>query len=1282
MKKLFTSTGLIFACLFLFVGNIYSQIGQTNPTPYILSNGNYSFTQWDNTNPALTYPANMIFHTTTMLDAPIDANFDADWTAEYNLTSSARFEGAGTNGIAMVNTSTTNSGQGFVGEVVLALDATNRTQIEVGWTGAFMDIEGSTSRVYAIRLQYRIGETGNWNDVYDGLGNIEEYNFSDYTMTGALTPPDVKVFNPITLPSEVDNQPVVQLRWVYFQKVSGSGYRPRLRVDEISVMSESLIGTPTQLTATSIIPAEQLQNIPAYITLRSTDANGVPKFVNSNTTIKATLTSGNGQLTGTTVKTMLAGTNYITFDDLIYNQLGDAQITFTATYGDALAPLAVNLRYYPAPTSAVFNELYGKGNVGLIHHPFSVKILNADGTVNSRYSNIPITFKMISGPAPIGGTLTKNAVNGIAIFDDINFTMAGQYFVSATAPGLPDPMQVQIDIKAIPIFGEVIVPDYISTPLSSTNETIPSYALIKFTGLNENTEYTFTTSGILPSEISDPAITGAGNNIYYDYSTDSYNYTSSSPNLRDPLNRSVFKTGPGETTKSIWINLVPTPDSRFAVGNSVNWCVYLANAYGDLISRNVSTKVSSCIQFGTETDEATGIYDVTSRLAPKNFLVYYDFVGNLISTAIVQDDGATLGFPSQIPAYYENIDGINSAWGTFLPNNLPDGLAKIEEYSPNGNLLYTWSDEDGIWGAVDTRNPNGGSSNAIYFETPYVAFTNLNNYSELCNFGQVDITFDYHGVALLSIDVSSDGGSTWLPVASEIDPSEGHYLWTVQRETYSGVPLSFRIYSTEHPYMMQQIDGVVIFDVPEIIQQTQSDVYCIDSEVSIGVVATGTQLQYQWYRDGVLIPGATLSYYYFPSIKYDNSAIYTCVISNPSNGYGEERCQSVTTEDIVVYVARPTTIAKQPETMYINIGGSAYFEVDPAANGIPPSYTFTYQWFVNGAPVVNSNRIQGASSRKLYFKTVSSSDLNKQYVCRVSALCGVAYSDTVQLSQSEISFSTQPQDKSVCEGTDITLTTVVKNTNNLTLKYYWMKGNYRLSDNIHISGSQTPELTIFNTNAGDIGNYYLVVEVVDKGYKIFSTTAAVWVTTQPVIISQSPASVSVNLGQKLELFVNVESTTDNLTYEWSKDGAVLSNQISDKLVIDIVAAEDGGTYVCKIKNDCGEVISSPILVGIVTPGITGVNDFCDCEFEILSPRPNPTSGVSDIQINLAKSFTVSLDMTNVLGQIVYSREASTYGAGLNHFEIDFTTLNLNDGVYFVNIRTENKVFTKKIVFMK
>ncbi|MFN3269576.1 MAG: hypothetical protein ACK42G_03205, partial [Candidatus Kapaibacteriota bacterium] len=154
MKKLLIS---IFA-LIITSNFVFSQL--TYPTPFDLSTGNYSFTEWSATNPAGTYPTSMIFHRTSTQDPLLATEMTTNYTGAYNLTSGSRISGLGTDGVSFVNTST----NGNLGAAVLALNTINRTNIQVTWTGGFVKIAGTTTREYRIRLQYRIGDTGSFLD--------------------------------------------------------------------------------------------------------------------------------------------------------------------------------------------------------------------------------------------------------------------------------------------------------------------------------------------------------------------------------------------------------------------------------------------------------------------------------------------------------------------------------------------------------------------------------------------------------------------------------------------------------------------------------------------------------------------------------------------------------------------------------------------------------------------------------------------------------------------------------------------------------------------------------------------------------------------------------------------------------------------------------------------------------------------------------------------------------------------------------------------------------------
>ena len=1273
MQKLLTKTTYTLLLVLAFVTSAFAQ---SNPTPFDLSGGNYSMDTWSKTSGAGTYPTSMILHTTPTLDAQITATFDKDWTAAYNLTSKARFEGADDNGIYFLNTSSTNSGQGFMGEIVLAINTMGRTQVNVNWVGGFVSIDNTTSRQYALRMQYRIGETGNWSDLAG-----QEYMNTAYLTGGTSTPADSKNFA-TELPSSCENQPIVQLRWVFYQVSGSGGSRPKYRLDDVVVSSEDPIGTPTQIIVKDYTPENPMVNIPFSVTLQAVDNGGVPKYVSQNTSIKATLYYGNGTLAGTTTKSILAGTHSVTFDNLLYNIAEGMQIKFEVVSGDVLESVKHNSYVQYAPSKANIVDLYTKGHSTLVHHPFSVQVVNADGTPNEYYDDYTILLNLVSGPAALQGTTAQKTKDGIANFNDIIFPVAGTYIINASAPGLPNTSSITVNVLDIPTFTTLIIPQYIKgngTFLPSGNGRMASYALVKFDGLHPNTEYTFTTAGLASFDLSNPTSYGAGNNIYYDYKTDSYTYTSDATDITDPANRSVIKTGASQTSLTFWVNLVPTSNSRFTnLSNQINWLVNLGNEFGELVSRNISATTSSQLAFGTSSTNASGIYDDNSRLDPKTYLVFYDVNDNPVTTAIVQEDGSTLitpGYPHQSPAYFENLDNVNGAWGTFLPNDLPSGITKIEQITFDGVLAFTWTDDDAVWNGIDTKNPSVGSE-GFAFGTPHISFMNLVDDYAICNNGIYNIEFDAHGVYSATMQVSLDGGNIWSTIFTGLEVSEGinSYEWKVQRSTWADKPLQFRIYSDEHPYVMDEANDVMIYDLPVIERHSHGEVYCIGSEVTIETIATGSGLTYQWYRDGEAIVGANLPYLYFASIDYKNTGIYHCVVG------GAAVCQTTETEGIVVYVARPTAIGKEPETMFVNIGGTAYFEVDPAANGFPEHYTFNYQWKVDGVPMVDNTRIQGTTSRKLVFNSVLFGDLNKSYTCTITALCGEATSQPALLSQFEISYEIQPEAQRVCEGNDVKFTALIANDSSLTLNYQWMKGSYRLTDNERISGSNTTELTITNANASDIGAYQLVAEVVEKGYSLKSKTATLFVIETPKIISQ-PTEVDVAEGRDLIIPVVVSSNTDDLTFTWKKDGTVIDGQTTATLTLVAVTTNDAGIYTLTVTTECGEITSADIKVTVTTPGIMGVDEVISGEQFLSNPTPNPASSIANISFFVPNNTMATITITDLYGnQIATIFEAEING--MNNISVNANQLNLANGIYFVNLQSKYGISTQKFVVIK
>ncbi len=245
--------------LMVLLANPFFVFAQSNPTPYNLSSNTYTFTQWDSTaniNPALSYPPNMIFHTTGTSDQGENGQANGDWACTYDLQTGPCFKGRALEGIGFKNTGTTQNatckvnGTGnsvFVGDAVLALNTTDCENIKISWIGRMLSaftfnsaLPNQMSRFYAISCQYRIGTSGSFTNVpgnYQFICNIDSATYKPMGANDTLVS---------TLPDTCNNQPVVEIRWIYYQTFANTGgQRPLLAVDDISVTRDIVTSIPT-----------------------------------------------------------------------------------------------------------------------------------------------------------------------------------------------------------------------------------------------------------------------------------------------------------------------------------------------------------------------------------------------------------------------------------------------------------------------------------------------------------------------------------------------------------------------------------------------------------------------------------------------------------------------------------------------------------------------------------------------------------------------------------------------------------------------------------------------------------------------------------------------------------------------------------------------------------------------------------------------------------------------------------------------------------------------------
>ncbi len=227
MKKLI----LFKAIAVLGITNINAQ---TWPAAHNLASSNYTFNTWASASTANTFPASMKFYFLGNIDDPTSTDTIAeDYVSTYSLSSGTRINGLGTDGFSFINTgSSALSANGYkLGAAVVALNTTDRAGVQVSWTGKTIT---PNNRTTVVRLFYRVGDSGAWSAVMDGT-NYVEY-FRNATANHSENLPAV------TLPSAVNDQPLVQLQWKYFlaDTNTASGARAQLAVTNIKVTSIAL----------------------------------------------------------------------------------------------------------------------------------------------------------------------------------------------------------------------------------------------------------------------------------------------------------------------------------------------------------------------------------------------------------------------------------------------------------------------------------------------------------------------------------------------------------------------------------------------------------------------------------------------------------------------------------------------------------------------------------------------------------------------------------------------------------------------------------------------------------------------------------------------------------------------------------------------------------------------------------------------------------------------------------------------------------------------------------
>ncbi len=170
------------------------------------------------------------------------------WNLPLDLSQGSRFRALGADGIAMRNTGVSQEGAfGYVGGVELQLNLTGVQGATLAWTAEQLS---PGQRRYGLRLQYRVGNQGTFQDWLDS--DNDPVVFETATSSAG-----VDRFEGLRLPTSAWDQPLVSVRWLYHQLDDNQAgdVRPEIRLDNIvfTADGQSLEAAESQVVINEIL---------------------------------------------------------------------------------------------------------------------------------------------------------------------------------------------------------------------------------------------------------------------------------------------------------------------------------------------------------------------------------------------------------------------------------------------------------------------------------------------------------------------------------------------------------------------------------------------------------------------------------------------------------------------------------------------------------------------------------------------------------------------------------------------------------------------------------------------------------------------------------------------------------------------------------------------------------------------------------------------------------------------------------------------------------------------
>lgn len=692
------------------------------------------------------------------------------------------------------------------------------------------------------------------------------------------------------------------------------------------------------------------------------------------------------------------------------------------------------------------------------------------------------------------------------------------------------------------------------------------------------------------------------------------------------------------------------------VDNSVTGIDYKLMSGGAIVG-TVSGSTGSPIDFGKKT--TAGIYTVQAK--------------NVISGCINTMNGGVAITVNALPVPYTLTGGGGycaggPGKGVFISNSQPGVTYQLFNGStPSGTapVLGTGASLDlglqsaGTYTAVATDVATGCTGNmsgtVTVFTTPLPNAYTVSGGGTMCSNG-TGINIYLSGSQSGKMYALYNGG----PVAISSMPGTGSALDFGPQSTNGAYTVVASDMTTSCNNNMNGSGNIIVNPAPTAFAITGGGNYCYGGTgIGIGLSGSEHDVNYQLYNSATAVglpvggTGAAVTF----GLQKDAGALYTIKAMNTITS-----CQNNMTGATSVGIdipGTPTVSIGGTKAGVACIGEVINYIANPVLGGTAPTYT----WKVNGG-------IVGAGST--YTNIPATGDVVSVEMVS-NANCVVTDKASASVTMSALPYVTPTAEvavtpgNNVCHGTPVTMNATTTFEGDAPV-YLWMKNG------AFVGSGATYTYTPNSGNDKDVitfmlrSNYRCNTSDTVFSDPIVMTVDSAVVPVVDIKSSWGPMKDAVGVGQ-IDTFTAIVKSSPiyNYTYQWYIQGTPVPGA-NQPVYIDH-ATYNNDVVSCQVTKTgaCGDqtstVKTTVVMKNLGAQSLTTISD--------ISVIPNPNKGEFTVKGTLGANNDdeVTLDVTNMLGQVVYTSKVMTRGGSINeHIKLSNTLAN---GMYLLNVRSGN-----------